>query len=237
MKKVLFWDFDGTLGGRIDGLFGRAWSASLWEALQQLQVYPHIGTEDILAHLEQGFPWQEPDIAHEELNTADAWWSHVHQIFVKIYTKLHIPEELAHLLARIARERYVDVQRWELYPDTLPVLRALAEQGWTHYVVSNHVPELRSITEQLGVAGVVQEIINSAEVGYEKPNPEIFRIALQRANHPEIAYMIGDNIHADVQGAEGVGIQAILVRNTDASAKIRFENLYEVQRFLGGLHN
>ncbi|MBO0794443.1 MAG: HAD hydrolase-like protein [Ktedonobacteraceae bacterium] len=53
------------------------------------------------------------------------------------------------------------------------------------------------------------------------PYPGAFFNALTRLDHPKMVYMIGDNIEADVLGAEAVGIPAILVRNPDSRA-IRF---------------
>jgi putative hydrolase of the HAD superfamily len=45
--------------------------------------------------------------------------------------------------------------------------------------------------------------------------------------------MIGDNIHADVLGAESVGLRAILVRNEDPRALCRAESLRDVRLFIG----
>ncbi|OPA77747.1 hypothetical protein BVG16_15040 [Paenibacillus selenitireducens] len=232
MKKVLFWDFDGTLGGRIDGLYGRAWSASMWEALQMMNLHEKTTVEDILAHLEQGFPWQEPEIPHLHLHTPALWWEHICKIFQKIYISLGYSPELAVTLSAIAKDKYVDLSRWELYPDTMPVLRELAAEGWTHYIVSNHVPELRVIVEHLGLKPLIEDVINSAEVGYEKPNQEIFRIALRQAGEPEQVWMIGDNIVADVLGAQSVGIPSILVRHSDPRAAHQFQDFYGVLTFL-----
>ena len=57
-------------------------------------------------------------------------------------------------------------------------LSALAEAGWTHAVLSNHVPELADLIEALGLTSHFARVFNSADIGVEKPNPEAFRIAL-----------------------------------------------------------
>lgn len=46
--------------------------------------------------------------------------------------------------------------------------------------------------------------------------------------------MIGDNIEADVFGAEAVGINSILVRKFDDRAKIYCKNLHEALKILEG---
>ena len=232
MKKFLLWDFDGTLGGRMDGLKGKAWSASMWEALVTHNLQHQVNREDILPRLGQGFPWQEPEKPHLHLNTPELWWSHIESIYKQIYEDLGFSQDTAARLSATARIKYVDLPMWELYPDTLPVLQSLAAQGWTHMIVSNHVPELRTIAAHLGLQSLVHTIVNSAEVGYEKPHPEIFNLALQMAGHPHEVWMIGDNIEADVFGAKQAGIPSILVREQDPRAEHQFDDLYGVEKFI-----
>jgi len=236
MRKFLFWDFDGTLGGRMDGLKGKAWSASMWEALVEHHLQHHVNRDDILPRLGHGFPWQEPEKPHLHLNTPELWWAHIESIYKQIYVDLGFTKDVADCLSATARSRYVDLPMWELYPDTLPVLKSLAEQGWTHMIVSNHVPELRTIAAHLGLQSLITDIVNSAEVGYEKPNPEIFHIAMRMAGSPDRVWMIGDNIEADVLGARNAGIPSILVREKDPRAELQFDDCYGIEKFLAARH-
>jgi putative hydrolase of the HAD superfamily len=71
---------------------------------------------------------------------------------------------------------------------------------------------LPEIAECLGLMEYVDVCITSAKVGYEKPNPKIFQHAVELARKPREAWMVGDNLKADVRGAEAVGIKGILVR-------------------------
>lgn len=88
------------------------------------------------------------------------------------------------------------------------------------------------IISHLGLDNYLIDVINSAEVGFEKPNPKIFEVALGRAFRADDIWMIGDNYNADVWGAEQVGIKAILVRGMDSRAKYNFLDLYGVKNFL-----
>ena len=46
--------------------------------------------------------------------------------------------------------------------------------------------------------------------GVKKPNPEIFELALKKANTaPDKSLMVGDNIEADILGAKAVGFHAL----------------------------
>jgi putative hydrolase of the HAD superfamily len=109
--------------------------------------------------------------------------------------------------------------------DTLPTLDTLSTRGWKHAIVSNHIPELDRIVSALGLMDRIDVFVNSAVVGYEKPNPAIFKLALAKAGDPKDVWMVGDNIDADVLGAEAAGIRSILVRKSDQRAQRCCESL------------
>ncbi|WP_058302157.1 HAD family hydrolase [Gorillibacterium timonense] len=232
MSGFLLWDFDGTLGYRIDGHHGRAWSMSMLEAIKDKDPETEITLEDIGAFLRSGFPWHEPDVEHTHLHTSERWWAPIRGLFQRGYQKLGYSESQSEQLAVDAQSRYLDLKTWQLFDDSLPTLKVLKDFGWNHIIVSNHVPELRRITDYLGLGNFVSDIINSSEVGYEKPNPAIYKLALEKTSRSNPVWMIGDNIHADVLGAEQVGIKGILVRHSDSRAKYQFDNLNELKDFL-----
>ena len=66
---------------------------------------------------------------------------------------------------------------------------------------------------------------HTPDVGYEKPHLEIFRLALTAAGNPASAWMVGDNVVADVLGAERAGMRGILVRREDLRARWCCPNL------------
>jgi putative hydrolase of the HAD superfamily len=91
-------------------------------------------------------------------------------------------------------------------------------------ILSNHVPELLSIVEGVGIGDLVDEVFSSAVIGYEKPNPEAFRIALCGVA-PSERFMVGDNPEVDVLGAERLGLRAILVRSQSSDSLRRADDL------------
>lgn len=212
MKKhgppTILWDFDGTLAYHPTG-----WSTTLMQLLDE-NVPGHSGRiEQIRVHMHQGFPWHSPDAPHHELSTPEAWWSLVEDIFIKALDAVGVEHERAVVIARLAHRRIIDPRSYHLYEDTLEVLQRLADRGWSHIILSNHVPELAQIASALGLDRLVKRCISSAVVGYEKPHPEVFRIALAAAGDPADVWMVGDNPVADVAGAEALGLPAILVRS------------------------
>jgi putative hydrolase of the HAD superfamily len=86
------------------------------------------------------------------------------------------------------------------------------KEGYDNIILSNHTPELFLLAEELKIAKYFKEIVTSAYVGYEKPNPAFYKVIESFGRYDEY-YMIGDNYIADIQGALDYGINAVLVRS------------------------
>ena len=227
--RLAIWDFDGTLAHR-RGETG--WSILLAETLDAEEPGHAHSAETFRPHLREGFPWHSPQVAHSELCQPDAWWASVRPVLGRAFEAAGYPPGRALELADAARRLYVDPRvGWELFPDTLPTLSRLSQAGWTHAILSNHVPELRQIVTALGLDERIELLSCSAETGYEKPHAEAYASVLQPLR-PAEAWMIGDNILADVLGAEELGIPAVLVRRPDPRAARYADSLAGVPAFL-----
>jgi putative hydrolase of the HAD superfamily len=204
----VLWDFDGTLAQR-PGL----WGGCAVEVLDEHEPGHGVTIDRMREELRDRFPWHLHDVAHPELTDPEAWWRHVEVIVAEAMGRAGVAADRAPALARAMHERFVDPTRgWALFDDTIAALRACSEAGWHNVVLSNHVPELERIVRSLGLGPHLEHIFSSALIGYEKPHPEAFRHALAACGHPARAWMVGDNIEADVHGAESVGLPAILIR-------------------------
>jgi putative hydrolase of the HAD superfamily len=86
-------------------------------------------------------------------------------------------------------------------------------------VVSNNV--LDEQQEKLRVCSLdqfVDELVVSGEVGVSKPDPTIFRVAMDRLGvTAEETVMVGDSWSADVEGARAAGIRAIWFNPTGSA--------------------
>jgi putative hydrolase of the HAD superfamily len=64
----------------------------------------------------------------------------------------------------------------------------------------------------VGLLPYFSAVVDSAVVGFEKPDPRIFEHALGRAGVPgRRALHVGDLYHADVAGARAAGVNALLL--------------------------
>lgn len=97
-------------------------------------------------------------------------------------------------------------------PEAPAVLEALKREGHLLGVVSNSDGSVERLLRQGGLLGFFHFVLDSHVVGIEKPDPRIFRLALERAQvEPEEAVHIGDFYSVDVLGAERAGLRGILL--------------------------
>lgn len=114
----------------------------------------------------------------------------------------------AEVLSRSYRHHYQQLRR--AVPGARSLLEALADRTTLGIVTNNQVAEQEEKLSFLGFAPLVDFMVVSEAVGAAKPDPRIFRVALERAGAlPEETVMVGDSWWSDVVGARGVGIRPV----------------------------
>lgn len=187
-------------------------SSSLMMVLDEYEKGHKITDESFVQWLQSGFPWHDPDKDYQHLKEPEVWWENLCKVFERAYIMNGLMPEKACIYAKETRKYLVAPEYYSLYDDTIDSLKCLKEKGYRNIILSNHIPELPEIVRCLGLMEYIDICISSANVGFEKPNPKIFQHAIEMAGNPEIVWMVGDSIKADVYGAEAAGIKAILVR-------------------------
>jgi HAD superfamily hydrolase (TIGR01509 family) len=100
--------------------------------------------------------------------------------------------------------------------DVVPALEQFRRLGLRLAVVSNSNGTLRAMLNELGLAGHLETIVDSQEEGVEKPDPALFRIALERSGaRADQTLHVGDIYQVDVIGARAAGLQAVLLDPLD----------------------
>lgn len=102
---------------------------------------------------------------------------------------------------------------WEHVPDGVPgVLAALVDAGLRLVVVSNANGTLRAHFRRLALDRYFACILDSHDEGVEKPDPRLFRIALDKsAAAPARTIHVGDLYEVDVVGARAAGLRGVLL--------------------------
>lgn len=99
-----------------------------------------------------------------------------------------------------------------LFNDAVPALEQLREAGYKLGVITNLRRDLGELCRQVGLSPHLDFMVGSEEVGIEKPHPPIFMAALKRVGaKPGEFVHVGDQLRSDIQGAQGVGMQAVLI--------------------------
>lgn len=119
----------------------------------------------------------------------------------------------------------------------LETLRMLIERGYRVAVISNADGRVRGLLEAAGLSPLLEFVIDSAEVGLEKPDPRIFHAATDRLGLPPSACAyVGDIYEIDVLGAEGAGLTGVLVGDAPAPPDVvRVARLADLEPLFTGI--
>lgn len=98
------------------------------------------------------------------------------------------------------------------YLDAPAALATLSRRGYRLAVVSNADGRVRRLLERAGLSPHFELVVDSAEVGFEKPDPRIFLAATQRLGiEPSRCAYVGDMYEIDIVGARAAGLSALLI--------------------------
>jgi putative hydrolase of the HAD superfamily len=142
--------------------------------------------------------------------------------------------ELAEALFRA----FSDPAGYRLFDDVRPALDKLAGRGITLGLVSNFEPWLDEVLALQGIADRFAAVAISGTLGVAKPDPRIFKAALDEAGaDPGSTVHVGDQPVNDVAGALAAGITPVLIdrfgRHPDASGAHRVEDLRGLLELVG----
>lgn len=121
-------------------------------------------------------------------------------------------EDLAsHLNQVYLKHRFEDI---ELYYDVLPTLSVLKNKCKIGLLSNGN-----SYPDKCGLEGIFQFVVFSQDYGFEKPDPRLFKIALDKADCLNTQLLhVGDSIMSDILGASNAGIRSVwLNRNQEVN--------------------
>ncbi|MCY3773324.1 MAG: HAD-IA family hydrolase [Gemmatimonadetes bacterium] len=123
-------------------------------------------------------------------------------------------------------DRFQDGRYLDVYGDVRPALEALQAGGVRLGVLSNWSEHLALVLERHGLDRYFSFLVVSAEAGCEKPDEQIFRMAIDRAGTPidRILY-IGDYPEEDILPAERVGLDALLIDRYEKYGRYRLPSI------------
>ena len=107
-----------------------------------------------------------------------------------------------------------------LHDDAVPFLESLRDAGVRTAFVSNCSSNTRPLLTALGLADLVDELVLSCEVGAAKPDPAIYRTALDALGVRPSEGLFVDDQRAYCDGAAAAGIDVVLIDRFTAAGDI-----------------
>lgn len=113
------------------------------------------------------------------------------------------------------------------YPGAEPLLQKLSKR-YKIGVIANQSLGSAERLSRYGLLPYITLVVGSAEAGVSKPDPRIFRMALERAGcEPREAVMIGDRPDNDICPAKRLGMRTIRIRQGTSYAQMPKSEAYE----------
>ena len=196
-------------------------------------LYPHPSFSELFSEVlrAEGYPLDPAEVQHvvhvssdrfndlmgseEAVNWSTspersrALWDSVYRMFL---SETHVPAADHERLVEALYRRFSDLASYRLHPDVVPTVERLRATDLLLGLISNFEDGLERLLETLEVGRYFDVTVISGIEGVEKPDPRIFRIALERGGvPPEASVYVGDNPVFDVTAAEAVGMRAVLI--------------------------
>ena len=149
-----------------------------------------------------------------------------------------IGREISHETALQIMAKLWDIGlKFDVYDDSLSVLKLLKDRRLITGLISNVGQDVDETCQKLGMQPYLDFRVTSFEVGYDKPRPEIFWAALEKAQtEPEETIYVGDQYDLDIVGARNVGITPVLIDRNNEFTHItdcpRIQSLTEIVEYI-----
>lgn len=135
-----------------------------------------------------------------------------------------------------AAERLWDYPPESLLPDVVPALESLRAAGYRLAVLANQPARTRDTLRRDGLDRFFDLYSISAELGYEKPDPRIFRHAVDQAGaDPARTAMVGDRLDNDIRPARAAGMRTVWLLRGEAPDEPSPEQASEPDACIRGL--
>ena len=132
-------------------------------------------------------------------------------IYGEALERLEVPDRDGTLFKALY-DRFTRFDSYRLFPECVETLQAVRDAGLFVGLISNFEEWLEGLLIEMEVAHLFDLMVISGKEGIEKPDPAIFRLALDRSGiAAQHALYVGDHPRIDVEGAQAVGMGAVLI--------------------------
>jgi putative hydrolase of the HAD superfamily len=176
-------------------------------------------------------------LVHDRLlDTVSRWAGELALSPAEMLTAVYGGNDDTVLIGRVSEDEWWEVVRSRLGTDISGV-RAELESGQTWHeelvavlrevksaartaILSNAWPSQRSRMAELGLTDVVHELLLSCEIGCAKPDPNAFKITLQRLGTAPEETLFIDDTAGHVEAAASLGIRGHVHTTTEDTVSV-----------------
>lgn len=200
--RAIFFDMDDTLLDTSGGV-DESWQSTCRVFAAELGCDPGELNKAIRAQM-LAFWKDEAAVEH--------WRTKLHEARVHNVELALAGQKLDTTRAMPLADRYWDEQssRFRLFEDSVQTLDRLRAEGFRTGLITNGPQEMqRWKIQRFDLARHFDVIVIEGEFGHGKPHPNVFLHAMETVGaNPHESWHIGDNLYADIGGAQGAGIHA-----------------------------
>ena len=230
--RWIFFDAVGTLirvRSSVGEIYGRQAADFGFQPASSTSSYPLIE-----AAFRESF--REATLHHPQKMTDESnereWWR---QVVEGTFERIAPFPQLDRCFDRIY-ELFRTAETWKLEPGAMTSMTHLARTKKLG-IISNFDSRLTDVLTALGIRALLQQLTIPRLAGEAKPEPEIFRYAMNEVGaDPSECLYVGDEYEDDYSGPRAVGMQALLYdprnRQTEKLDLHRIRTLGEIPRFL-----
>jgi putative hydrolase of the HAD superfamily len=148
---------------------------------------------------------------HPEFDAVQIWRT-ILERHATDYTRGLDPQRLAYVPTFLAElTRGIARRRLRLYPHVREVLDALRARFPLAVVTDAQSAWARPELNKVGLLHYFDPIVVSGDLGFRKPDPRLFLLALERLDVPaERAVYVGNDMYRDIFGAREVGLTTVM---------------------------
>ena len=160
----------------------------------------------------------------------DSYWRRYSSALLR-NCKVEDPNEK---IAEALSERLRSPKIWSSFYDAKPALESLKKLGCLVGVIANAESNLLDALDNAGLSQFIDTVTTSEEAGVEKPDPAIFRMALDKSGlEPKRCAYVGDVPESDILGARNAGMTQVWLDRNRLSRRLgdvqKIETLTELE--------
>jgi len=200
----VFFDMGGTLVFPDPVRISAAFNSHLGMRVTKEQCFEAIHAATIVLDRQLENPSQKPE---------DWWIQYFNAILTHCSPGKMPSKDVRAAVFEALRAEHKTRNLWSsVAPETEELLNWLADEGFVLGIISNSDGRVKAQLREASLIDRFEFVLDSHEVGVEKPDARIFKMALDASGmNPGEALYIGDFVHIDGIGASRAGLSALII--------------------------